>query len=231
MEEDSGMLVKNWMSKPAITIDGDASIVNAIKLLKRHEITMLPVKEDDQLAGIVTRGDIHKSSAADIDPFQRDDLFDLISHIRVKSIMTKNPITILPDCTVEETAEKLLAYRVSGLPVVNRQEEVLGVVTKSDIFRLILFLAGEGKKGIQIALELEDRPGCLKGITDTVRDYGGRISSILSTPERAAKGNRRLYIRIYDIDRPALERLIEIIKERATLIYVINHEEKTRELF
>ena len=225
------MLVKNWMSKPAITIDGDASLVNAIKLLKRHEINMLPVMEDDQLAGIVTKGDIQKSSAAGIDPFQRDDLFDLISQIRVKSIMTKNAITIQPDYTVEETAEKLLVNHVSGLPVVNRQGEVLGVITKSDIFRLILFLGAEGKQGTQIALELEDRPGCLKEITDTMRDYGGRISSILSTPERAAKGNRRLYIRIYDIDRPGLERLIEKIKEKAMLIYVINHEEKTRELF
>jgi len=225
------MLVKNWMSKPAITIDADASIVNAIKLLKRHEINMLPVKEDDQLAGIVTKGDIHKASAAGIDPFQRDDLFERISQIRVKSIMTKNPITVQPDYTVEETVKKLLVNHISGLPVVNRQEEVLGVVTKSDIFRLILFLAGEGKQGTQIALELEDRPGCLKEITDTMRDYGGRISSILSTPERAARGNRRLYIRIYDIDRPSLERLIEILKERATLVYVINHEEKKRELF
>jgi acetoin utilization protein AcuB len=225
------MLVKNWMSKPAITIDGDASIVNAIKLLKRHGINLLPVKQTDQLAGIVTRGDIFKSSAAGIDPFQRDDLFDLIWHVRVKSIMTKSPITIQPDNTVEEATEKLLMYHVSGLPVVNRQEGVLGVVTKSDIFRLILFLGGGGKKGTQIALELEDRPAGLKEITETIRDYGGRISSILSTPEQAAKGNRRVYLRIYDIDRPGLERVIEILKERAALIYVINHEEKTREIF
>ena len=37
------MLVKNWMSKPAITIDEDESMYEATKLLKNHNIKMLPV--------------------------------------------------------------------------------------------------------------------------------------------------------------------------------------------
>ena len=49
------MLVKNWMSKPAITIDADASMHDAIKLLKDHNIKMLPVMEKGNLVGIVRR--------------------------------------------------------------------------------------------------------------------------------------------------------------------------------
>ena len=225
------MLVENWMSKPAITIDADASVVNAVKLLQQHEIHMLPVMDSDRLAGIITAHDLHKASGADIDPLEPEDVSNLVSPIRIKTVMTNKPVTVQSDCTVEETAEMLLVNRISGLPVVNRKKRVVGVITKSDIFQLILILTGDGKRGIQFAIELKDQPGCVKEITDNIRNYGGRVSSILSTCERAEAGNRRLYIRIYDIDRPGFQRLKEIFKETADLLYVVNHEDRTREIY
>jgi acetoin utilization protein AcuB len=225
------MLVENWMSKPAITIDADASVVNAVKLLKQHEIHMLPVMDSHRLAGIITVRDLHMASAADTTLLNHEGFLDLNSSIRIRAVMTNRPVTVQSDCTVEETAETLLVNRISGLPVVNRKKRLVGVITKSDIFQLILILTGDGKRGIQLALELKDLPGCVKEIKDTIRNYGGRIASILSTCERAEAGNRRLYIRIYDIDRPGFQRLKEIIKETADLLYVVNHEDQTREIF
>ena len=225
------MLVENWMSKPAITIDADAPIVKAVKLLKQHEIHMLPVMDSERLAGIITARDLYKASVADTDPLKRKDLPDLISSIKIRTVMTDRPVTVQSDCTVEETAETLLLNRISGLPVVSRRKRVVGVITKSDIFQLILILTGDGKRGIQFALELKDQPGCVKEITDSIRNFGGRVSTILSTRERAGAGNRRLYIRIYDIDRPGFQRLKEIIKETADLLYVVNHEDRTREIY
>jgi acetoin utilization protein AcuB len=225
------MLVENWMSKPAITIGADAPVVKAVKLLKQHEIHMLPVMDNDWLAGIITVRDLHTASVADTNPLKREDLLDLSSSIRIRTVMTTRPVTVQPDCTVEETAQTLLVNRISGLPVVNRKKRLVGVITKSDIFQLILILSGDGKRGIQFALELKDQPGCVKEITDTIRNYGGRMASILSTCERAGVGNRRLYIRIYDIDRPGFQRLKEIIKETADLLYVVNHEDRTREIY
>jgi acetoin utilization protein AcuB len=145
--------------------------------------------------------------------------------------MTSNPVTVPYDYTLEETVEKFLVYNISGLPVVNQHEEVIGVITKSDIFQLILILTGYGKKGLQLGIEVKDRPGCLKAITDIICEYGGRISSVLSTPERADIGNRRLYIRIFDIDQPSLGHLLEVLRERATLLYIVDHNEKKRQWF
>jgi len=54
------MLVKNWMSKPAITINADATIKDAADLLKNHKIRMLPVMEYDQLVGVITDRDLEK---------------------------------------------------------------------------------------------------------------------------------------------------------------------------
>ena len=145
--------------------------------------------------------------------------------------MTPDPVTIVDDCTFEEAVEKLLVHSISGLTVVNKQQEVVGVITKSDLFQLILILTGFGKKGLQMGIELEDQPGRLKEITDIIRDYGGRVSSILSTDERAGKGNRRLYVRVFDIDAPSLQHLKGVIRKKASLLYVVDHNGKTRETY
>lgn len=225
------MLVKDWMSKPAVTVDADASVAKAVKLLKRHEINMLPVMSGKRLAGIIANADIQRASAAGFDPFEQDEFYELLSQVRVGSVMTRNPIKVSPEHTIEEAAEIFLIHRISGLPVVDSRDEVIGVITKSDILQLILILAGKAKRGIQFALELENQPDRIKDITDMILDYGGRISSLIATRERAGRGNQRLYFRIYGIDQPSFLRLTEVIREKAKLLYIINHDEKTRQLF
>ena len=80
-------------------------------------------------------------------------------------------------------------------------------------------------------MELIDRPGSVKEITDTIRDYGARVLSIFSTPQRARRGHRRVYIRIYDVDRPSRQRIKDVLKEKTSVLYVVDHIEKTRESF
>jgi acetoin utilization protein AcuB len=225
------MLIVNWMSQPAITIDDDDSVENALRLIKKHEIHMLPVMQNRQLVGIVTDRDIKNASASDISPKKNKIGRHPLSGLEVKKIMTPDAVTIASNCTFEEAVEKLLVHNISGLTVVNKKQEVVGVITKSDLFQLILILTGFGKKGLQMGIELEDQPGCLKEITDIIRDYGGRVSSILSTHERAGKGNRRLYVRVFDIDPPSLQHLKEVIRKKASLLYVVDHNGKTRETF
>ena len=225
------MLVKNWMSKPAVTIEAEESVAKAVKLLKRHEINMLPVVAGNLLAGIIANVDIQKASAAGIDPLKQDELFELLTQVSVSSVMSPNPITVSPENTLEETAEIMLVHRISGLPVVGGRDEVVGVITKADILQLVLMLAGKGKRGIQLALELANQPDRIKEITDVILDFGGRVAGLISTQERAGRGNQRLYFRIYDIDQPSFLRLSEVIKEKADLLYIINHDDRTRQLF
>ena len=225
------MLVVNWMCQPAITINADDVVADAVTLLQKHEIHMLPVMQKGKLVGIVTDGDIKRASPSDVVSESRIQDSDLLAGIIIKEIMTPDPVTVPYDYTLEETVEKFWVHKISGLPVVNQQQKVIGVITKSDLFYLILILTGFGKKGLQFAIEVEDRPESLKTITDIMREYGGRISSILFTRERANKGYRRLYIRVFEIDQPSLQHLKEIIPKKATLLYIIDHDEKKREWF
>lgn len=225
------MLVKNWMSKPAITINADAAIQDAIGLLKQHEIRMLPVMEYDQLVGVITDRDLKRASASEVVSLDIYELADLISRIKVKTIMTKDPVTVPYDYTVEETAALLFVHNISGVPVVDQTGKLLGVITKTDIFQVLISLTGISKKGIQFAFKLMDRPGAIKDVTDFLRDYGGRIASILSTRERADKGYLNVYIRVYGFDPVSRQRIKEVIKNKVPPLYVIDHEEKIREIF
>lgn len=225
------MLVKNWMSKPAITIDADDPMNDAIKLLKNHNIKMLPVMEKDKLVGIVTDRDLKRASASDATSLEIHELLYLISKIKIREIMTKSPITVSQDYTVEETAEILLKHNISGVPVVDQYRDVVGTITQNDIFRILISLAGAEKRGIQFGVEVEDRPGSIKEITDIIREYGGRMASILTSYDKAPEGFRRVYIRMYGIDRFKVNRLKEAIKEKASLLYLVDRREVHRETF
>ena len=225
------MLVKNWMSKPAITIDADASMHDAIKLLKDHNIKMLPVMAKGNLVGIVTDRDIKRASASDATSLEIHELLYLISKIKIREIMTKDPITVPQDYTVEETAEILLKHNISGVPVVDQFSDVIGTITQNDIFRILISLTGAEKRGIQFGVEVEDRPGSTKEVTDIIREYGGRMASILTSYDMAPEGFRRVYIRMYGIDRFKINKLKEAIGEKASLLYLIDRREVHRETF
>lgn len=225
------MLVNHWMSKQVITIDANDSMNNAIHLLKKHNIKMLPVMKQDKLVGIVTDRDLKSASASDATSLEIHELLYLISKIKVEDLMTKNPITVPLDYTIEETAEVLLKHKISGVPVIDSYGDVVGTITQNDLFRIIISLTGVERKGIQFGLEVEDLPGSIKEIEEIIREYGGRMASILTSYDMAPKGFRRLYIRMYGIDRFKLNKLKASLKEKASLLYMVDRREVKRETY
>ena len=225
------MLVRNWMSKTVITADANDSMNKVMDLMKEHEIGMVPVMKKGKLVGIVTDRDLKKSSASGATTLEIHELVFLISKIKVKDIMTKDPITVPFDFTVEETAEVLMKNRISGAPVVDQDGQIVGTITKGDLFRVLISLTGVGKKGIQFAFQVEDLPGTIKGVADIVRHYGGRMVSILSSYEHVPKGYRKVFIRMLGVERNNLPHLEDDLRKKATLLYVVDHRENRREIF
>ena len=225
------MLVRNWMNKKVITVDVDDSMQEATRLLKEHNIRMLPVMKKDKLVGILTDRDLKEASASDATTLEIHELLYLLSKIKVKDIMTKKPITVSPDYTIEETAQILLEKKISGVPVVDQDGKIAGTITQSDIFKALISLTGLAKRGIQFAFQLEDRPGSIKEVADIIRKYGGRMASILSSYDRVPQGHRNVYIRMYDVDRSKLDQIIEELKKKATILYMVDHREDKRMIY
>lgn len=225
------MLVGNWMNRPAITIDVNESFNAAIRLLKENDIRMLPVIKKGKLVGVITDRDLKRASASDATSLDIYELSYLIDKIKVGSIMTRNPITVSTDHTVEETAEIFFQKKISGAPVVDQKGVIVGTITQSDLFRVIITLTGVGKKGIQFAFKLEDQPGSIKKIADIIRAYEGRIVSILTAYEGVPEGFRKVYIRMYSIDRESLNQMKNELKTKATILYMVDHRENRREIY
>jgi acetoin utilization protein AcuB len=219
------------MSAPVITIDENSSMHDAIKVLKENNIHMLPVMKKAKLVGVVTDRDLKRASASDANLLEVHELVYLMSKIKVKDLMAKNPITVPIDFTVEETAEVLLSNKISGVPVLDNERKLVGVITQSDLFNTLIALTGIRKKGIQFAFQLEDRPGSIQEIVDVIRNYDARIVSILTNYERAPEGYRNVYIRVSWVDMNKFVDLQKNLHAKATMLYMVDHNENRRELY
>ena len=151
------MLVKNWMSAPVVTIEANDSMERAIELMKENCIKTLPVMKNDRLVGIVTDRDLKRASASDATSLAVYELLNLLAKIKVKEIMTKDPVTVQSDLTIEEAANLLRKKRISGAPVVNGQNRLVGIITKDDLFKVLSSITGVDQRGIQFAFRVEDR--------------------------------------------------------------------------
>jgi len=225
------MLVKDWMSKGVISLDVTDKLQYAIKLSMESHISIMPVLENGKLVGIVTDRDLKRASPSAATSLDMQEILYHLSRLEVGAIMSRYPITVPADYTLEEAAEVLLEKNISGVPVVDDVANMIGIITKNDLFRAMISLAGLSKRGVQFGFLLEDRPGSVKEVTDVIRHYDGRLASILSSYEKAPEGYRHVYVRAFNVDRETLSQLLEELKSRAKLLYMVDHRENRREIY
>jgi len=225
------MLVRDWMSTDVITINSTDTIMEAINRLMDHDISMLPVLEDSRLVGIVTDRDLKHALPSDACLLDFQNIMYHVSRQQVATIMTRNPITVPTDLTIEEVAEILLEKKISGVPVTDAQGGIKGIITKADIFKAMIALTGWSHRGFLFGFELEDRPGSIQEVTDILRNYGQRLVSIVGTYEGAAEGYRAVSIRVFDVDRNTLPQLEKDLQAIARLLYIFDMRHNTRKYF
>lgn len=132
-------LVKDWMSTDVITVAPDMTLPEAHQLMTNEEIRRLPVvDENGRLLGIVTIGDIRSAEPSPATSLSIWEMNYLLSSLKLEKIMTANPRTIHADATIGEAARMMLEHRVSGLPVVDDEHRVVGIITESDIFSMVV---------------------------------------------------------------------------------------------
>lgn len=130
-------LVKDWMTSDPITIDPKTTLPQASRLMKECSIRRLLVVDKGQLVGIITLWDIREAAPANAASLNIYEMNYAIANLTVGEVMTRDPITVTPDTSIEATARLMLEHKVSGLPVVDNTR-VVGIITESDIFRLLI---------------------------------------------------------------------------------------------
>ena len=225
------MLVRNWMSTKVVTVDVEESMIEATRLIKENNIRMLPVMKKGTIIGVVTDRDLKRASASDANTLEIHELLYLLTTVKVRDLMTKHPLTVPFDYTIEEAAEIMLKHKISGLPVVDHDGQLVGIITQSDIFRVIISLTGLSSRGIQFGFMLEDRQGAIMEITEIIREHGGRVASILTSYDKAPHNHRRVFIRVHWMEREELHTLTGALKKKATVLYVIDLKDGYREIY
>lgn len=134
--------VQDWMTENPATISPDATLAAAYDLMLEREVRRLPVV-DRELVGIITLGDILRHAPVTGEDTDTETRL-LLTEKCVRDVATYDPVTINPSATIQEAAERMLEYQVSGLPVV-RNGKVVGIITESDIFRLVVESWSEGE--------------------------------------------------------------------------------------
>jgi acetoin utilization protein AcuB len=214
------MLIKDWMSKTPITAKPATSIMKAAKLMKENSFKRLPVVDDDgRLVGIVSDRDIKEASPSKATTLDMHELYYLLSEIKVADIMTKTVYSVTSEDTVEKAAVIMMRQNVGGLPVVDGENKVVGVITDSDIFKVLVTITGVLSGGLQFGLELSDEPGSLKTVLDDLKANDTRILSILTNYDDAKPGKRHVYIRIQPVDEPRAKAVVERLKANHALLY------------
>jgi CBS domain-containing protein len=131
-------LVKDWMTAEVVTITPDTTLPEAHRLMTDRRIRRLPVVDNGHLVGIVTRGDVREAEPSDATSLSIWELNYLLAKLKVSSVMTKNPLSTSPETTIAEAAQVMMEHKISGLPVVDNRGNVVGIITESDIFRLVV---------------------------------------------------------------------------------------------
>lgn len=141
-------LVRDWMTTDVITVSADVSLPQAHQIMTKEEIRRLPVvDEEGRLVGIVSLGDVRSAEPSPATSLSIWEMNYLLSTLKVGKIMTKDPVTIGQDSTIGEAARTMLENRVSGLPVVDEDNKLLGIITESDIFSMVVLHEwGEGRE-------------------------------------------------------------------------------------
>jgi CBS domain-containing protein len=132
------ILVKDWMSTDVIVVDTNVPMTDAYKLMRQHGIRRLPVLRDARLVGIVTLGDLREARPSPATSLSIYELNYLLAQLTVGEVMTHNPYTVTPDTPIQKAARIMLERKVGGLPVVDVDDKVVGIITESDIFRMLI---------------------------------------------------------------------------------------------
>jgi len=213
------MLIRDWMSRDVISATPEMSMMRAAKLMKEHSFDRLPiVDKDNKLVGIISDRDIKEASPSKATTLDVHELYYLLSEIKVNDIMTRDVVAAKPDDTVENAALVMLERDFSGMPVVDDDGRLTGIITDKDIFKVLLSITGARHGGVQFGFLLPNSPGTLKPIVDTLREHKARITSILTFEDRD-DGMRQVFIRIRPMDRSDENTLIEHLKSRYRVTY------------
>jgi len=193
------MRIRDVMTKNPMTIDSDTYVLDAQKIMKENNIRRLPIVDKGKLVGIVTQHDLLAASPSSATSLSIHELNYLLSKMKVKEVMHKNPVTFSPDTPFEEALKVGQEKKIGSFPVEDKGK-LVGIATESDIVRFLTLALGVREEGARITIEgLGASLGELEKIIQIVNQHGTVILSMISLP-RPEKKDWMIMLRLKKTD-------------------------------
>ncbi|WP_291438830.1 CBS and ACT domain-containing protein [Desulfovibrio sp.] len=215
------MPVQNWMTTDVVSVTPETSLLKVGKLMKDHHVRRLPVLDDKgRVVGIISDRDVRDASPSKATTLDMYEMHYLLAELKAKNIMTANPMTVKPSDTVEQAALIMLDNKIGGLPVVEDNGKLVGIISDHDVFKALVDITGARLGGLQFAVELPDLPGTARPLFDLLRVHNARLLSVLTVSNE--DGNRHIFIRVRDLKNAAAENtLMEEVAKLGRVLYCI----------
>lgn len=194
--EEKTMKINSLMATNPITISEEATISEAIELMKINSIRHLPVIQPDMtLKGFVTMADLKQGLIP-----------SMLGDLTLDDLMIKDPITVGPDDDIEMAAQYIYKNKIGGMPVVS-DRRLVGVITGTDILRAFIEMMGILTASSRIDVVLGDEPGSFNRVFKIISDHGGDIISVGMAGQQTSR--RISYFRLTSCKTNVIEAALE----------------------
>jgi acetoin utilization protein AcuB len=181
------MRIRDIMTKNPITVESETLVLDAQKIMEENNIRRLPVVDKGKLVGIITQHDLLKAAPSPATSLSIHELNYLLSKMKVKEIMKKNPITVTPETPFEEALRIGQEKKIGSFPVVENGK-LVGIATESDTVRFLTRALGLREEGSRITIEgLGGKLGDLEKIIAIATQYNTVVLSMISMPRPEKK--------------------------------------------
>lgn len=202
------MLVGRRMTPNPITVTPDVSIADAMEQMKREKVRRFPVLDKNRkLVGIVAYDDLLHASPSSVTSLSMWEVSYLLSRVKVREVMTEEVLTVTEDTTLEEAARLMVDHKIGGLPVM-RDDVVVGIITESDVFKVMLELLAAREKGVRLTVLAPYFKGSLAQISSAITEKGGLIHA-LNTFLGEDPTNWGCHLKVTDISKDELLEVVE----------------------
>lgn len=190
------MKIHSLMIPDPITIKSNASIQEAIELMKINSIRHLPViSEKKQLKGLITLADLKQGLIP-----------SMVADLTLVDLMIKNPITVNSEDDIETAAQIIYKKKISGMPVV-KNHKLVGIITETDILRAFINMMGILNASSRVDVAIGDEADSFKKAVQIIHDNGGDIINVGQTEKET--GKRVYYFRLSSCKTGVIKRALE----------------------
>jgi acetoin utilization protein AcuB len=176
------MYMSDVMTTNVYTIPSNTSLAEARRVMEAHHVRRIPVVDRGTLVGIVTRDQLDRVGPSQVSSFNIHDLTRILNKVTIKDVMTKNPITVSPDATVEEAVTLAQEKKIGALLVVDNGR-LVGIATTNDFFYKILNpILGIGKPGSRLIVKNCGGTKHIEQIIATINRMGLEVETMFMLP-------------------------------------------------